>query len=442
MNDKNRGDDMVHNSSFTTHNSLVPRLRFPEFWEAGEWEVRRLGEISEVKTGPFGSTLHQSDYVKVGTPIITVEHLGETGIEGGNAPMVSDSDKDRLTSYALNEGDIVFSRVGSVDRSAIVRAPEKGWLFSGRLLRLRIATADDSASFLNQLLKHAPSKSQIRNCAVGQTMASLNTEILKGISLPFPSNGEQQKIADCLSSLDALIAAQAEKLDALKTHKKGLMQQLFPREGETVPRLRFPEFREAGEWEEVALGEVAEIKLGKMLDSKKHITGNLLPYLNNVAVRWNDVDTSNLPKMYFDDDELDRFGLSAGDVVVCEGGEPGRSAVWDGHLPDLKFQKAIHRVRFNVPFEPQLLVLYLESIAGTSRFEKLFTGGGIKHLTRETFAQLKVPLISPAEQQKIAACLSSLDTLIAAQAEKLDALKTHKKGLLQQLFPSPEATTA
>ncbi len=266
--------------------------------------------------------------------------------------------------------------------------------------------------------------------------------VMSKIVIPFPRLNEQQKIADCLSSLDALIAAQADKLDALKTHKKGLMQQLFPREGETVPRLRFPEFLEAGEWGEVALGEIAEIKLGKMLDSDKHTTGSLLPYLNNLSVRWNDVDTSNLPKMYFDPDELDRFGLRAGDVVVCEGGEPGRSAVWDGRLPDLKFQKAIHRVRFNVPFEPHLLVIYLESIAGTWQFERLFTGGGIKHLTRETFAQLKVPLIPRAEQQKIADCFSSLDALIAAQTDILDALKTHKKGLMQQLFPSPEAVGA
>jgi len=259
---------------------------------------------------------------------------------------------------------------------------------------------------------------------------------LKLLDIAIPKKTEQQKIADCLSSIDELITAEAQKLDTLKAHKKGLMQQLFPAEGETLPKLRFPEFRDAGEWEEVALGEVAEIKLGKMLDSKKHTTGILLPYLNNLSVRWNDVDTSNLPKMYFDDDELDRFGLRSGDIVVCEGGEPGRSAVWDGHLPDLKFQKAIHRVRFNIPFEPHLLVLYLESIAGTPQLENLFTGGGIKHLTREVFAQLKIPVTFHAEQQRIASCLSSLDELITAQAEKHDTLKTHKKGLMQQLFPA------
>ncbi len=179
-----------------------------------------------------------------------------------------------------------------------------------------------------------------------------------------------------------------------------------------------------------------------MLDKQKHTTGRLLPYLNNISVRWNEVNTSNLPQMYFNDSELDRFGLRAGDVVVCEGGEPGRAAVWDGRLPELKFQKAIHRVRFNVPFQPRLLVLHLENLAGTTQFEMLFTGGGIRHLTRETFALLKIPLTSPDEQQRIADCLTSLDDLIAAQTQKLDALKTHKKGLMQQLFPSPEEVEA
>lgn len=221
-----------------------------------------------------------------------------------------------------------------------------------------------------------------------------------------------------------------------------------------TPRLRFPEFRDAPtartksfgkqsaahDWRMVELGEIAEIKLGKMLDREKHTTGRLLPYLNNIALRWNEVDTSNLPQMYFDDDELDRFDLKAGDVVVCEGGEPGRSAVWDGRLPDLKFQKAIHRVRFKVPFEQRLLVLYLEAIAGTTAFESLFTGAGIRHLTRETFARLKIPYPSRAEQRKIAECLGSLDELIAAEGRKLEALRAHKKGLMQHLFPRESET--
>lgn len=102
-----------------------------------DWSVTTIGLIADVKTGPFGSALHADDYVEDGTPIITVEHLGKTGLTRQNLPMVSDQDKRRLLSYTMREGDIVFSRVGSVDRNAYVTGEEDGWLFSGRILRLR-----------------------------------------------------------------------------------------------------------------------------------------------------------------------------------------------------------------------------------------------------------------------------------------------------------------
>lgn len=187
-------------------------------------------------------------------------------------------------------------------------------------------------------------------------------------------------------------------------------------------------------WETVPLGEIADIKLGKMLDKEKHTSGHLLPYLNNISLRWNDVDTSNLPQMYFKDSELERFGLKTGDVIVCEGGEPGRSAIWDGRLPNLKFQKAIHRVRFSVPYKAALLVLYLQRIVGSNRFEMLFTGGGIKHLTRETFAKLKVPKPSLPEQQKIADFLTAVDRRVGQLIQKKALLEDYKKGVMQQLF--------
>jgi len=213
---------------FPAEGETVSKLRFPEFRDEGEWIEMQLGEISDIKTGPFGSVLHESDYVQIGTPIITVEHLGDLGILGNNAPLVSDFDKTRLKAYQLKEGDIVFSRVGSVDRCAITGKNESGWLFSGRLLRLRLLHKKNSAYFLNQLLKHEPYKAKIRDSAVGQTMPSLNTEILRKISIKLPDFVEQQKIADCLTSIDNLITAQTQKLAALKAHKKGLMQQLFP----------------------------------------------------------------------------------------------------------------------------------------------------------------------------------------------------------------------
>jgi type I restriction enzyme, S subunit len=205
-----------------------PRLRFPEFRGKGEWGEAKLQDISAIKTGPFGSTLHQSDYAKTGTPIVTVEHLSDQGLIHTNLPLVSDDDKNRLNSYFLLAGDIVFSRVGSVDRNSLVKEHEEGWLFSGRLLRIRTQESIVNPTYLSYFFQLESTKEMIRSVAVGQTMASLNTEILNKFTVLITDLEEQQRIASCLSSVDTLITAQAAKIDALKQHKRGLIQQLLP----------------------------------------------------------------------------------------------------------------------------------------------------------------------------------------------------------------------
>jgi len=151
------------------------------------------------------------------------------------------------------------------------------------------------------------------------------------------------------------------------------------------------------------LGEVADVRLGKMLDKSKHLAGRKLPYLRNINVRWGSVDTSDLLEMNFKDDELDRFDLRKGDVLVCEGGEPGRAAVWNNSIPNMKYQKAIHRIRFKQPYEERLLIYLLELLAKTGRLERRFTGSTIKHFTREAIVQLPIPVPPLDEQKRIVA---------------------------------------
>lgn len=165
----------------------------------------RLGDIAEVQTGPFGSQLHQKDYVSEGTPIITVEHLGENRILHSNMPNVSDKDKERLSKYQIFEGDIVFSRVGSVDRRAYVRKEEDGWLFSGRCLRVRVKDENVSPLYLSYYFGLESFKEYIRRIAVGATMPSINTQILSDIEVHLPSKNYQDRIADILSTIDEKI---------------------------------------------------------------------------------------------------------------------------------------------------------------------------------------------------------------------------------------------
>ena len=147
-------------------------------------------------------------------------------------------------------------------------------------------------------------------------------------------------------------------------------------------------------WPIASLGKIAEVKLGKMLDKTKHHTGRKFPYLRNVNVRWGTVETHDVFEMYFEVEQVERFNLKPGDVVVCEGGEPGRAAVWNGQVPEMKFQKAIHRVRFKIPFEPRLLVYFLEWQAKSGRLERRFTGSTI-NISRASHSSATDSMSSP-----------------------------------------------
>jgi type I restriction enzyme S subunit len=234
--------------------------------------------------------------------------------------------------------------------------------------------------------------------------------------IQFPKADEQQRIAECLSSVDELIAAQAQKVDALKAHKKGLMQQLFPREGETQPRLRFPEFNNSPEWVERPLAEIAPLQRGFDLPSDQIRPGNV------------PIVYSNGPKGFHES------GMAEGPGIVT-----GRS----GTIGKLHFieQGAYwpHNTSLWVTsFEgnlPKFIFYLFESIG----FQRFASGSGVPTLNRNDAHCYVSALASDVnEQQRIADSLTSLDELIAAQTQGLDALKAHKKGLMQQLFPSME----
>lgn len=164
----------------------------------------KLSDLAHSQTGPFGSQLHESDYVEVGTPIVTVEHLGVVSFTTQNLPFVSDNDKERLKKYVLKEGDIVFSRVGSIDRCTYVSAAEDGWMFSGRCIRVR-SNEKVNAKYLSFYFRQGFFKQMMKNISVGATMPSLNTKLMDNIPLKLPELTYQVKVAKVLSDLDAKI---------------------------------------------------------------------------------------------------------------------------------------------------------------------------------------------------------------------------------------------
>jgi type I restriction enzyme S subunit len=257
---------------------------------------------------------------------------------------------------------------------------------------------------------------------------SIAEDDLLALPVPVPTGKtsvrEQQKIAECLSSVDELLAAQARKVDALKTHKKGLMQQLFPREGETQPRLRFPEFQNAGEWKTKVLGKVAENLDNKRrpITSSDREAGDV-PYYGASGV------VDYVEGYIFDEDLLcvseDGANLVARTYPIAFS-ISGKTWV-NNHAHVLRFEDACTQ---------KFVEVYLNSI----KLDDFITGMAQPKLNKAMLDRIPIPHTTVAEQQRIAECLSSLDAMITAETQKLETLKAHKRGLMQQLFPSPEET--
>lgn len=211
---------------FPKNGADVPEVRFAGFTEA--WEQRKLGDFTDIRTGPFGSTLHAKDYVEDGIPIITTEHFksGALPVSKVGIPQISKKDYERLASYILEVEDIVFSRVGSVDMNALISEHQAGWVFSGRVLRVRLVKND--SRFLHTLLETENVKNDIKSRAVGQTMPCINTEILKSTEISLsPSRQEQVKIGTFFRQLDRLVTLHQRKVALLQNIKKACLEKMF-----------------------------------------------------------------------------------------------------------------------------------------------------------------------------------------------------------------------
>ena len=214
------------------------------------WEEKRLSDLADIQTGPFGSQLKNEQYITGGTPVVTVEHIDNFRIADFDYPSVTKADRDRLGRYLLEVGDIVFTRVGSVDLSAYVDANRDGWMFSSRMLRVRPDPEKIDAKFLSYSFRRKAFREYILAISVGATMPSINTEILESLPVTYPERKLQKAIAEVLSSLD-------DKIDLL--HRQNATLEAL---AETLFRQTFIE--EAQEdWEEVELQEIANIGIGR-----------------------------------------------------------------------------------------------------------------------------------------------------------------------------------
>jgi type I restriction enzyme S subunit len=411
--------------------ALVPKLRFPEFRNAPGWELMTLGEITTKtdkrnkggKSYPVYSINNKAGFTPQGEQFTGVD----SEKRGYDLSLYKVIERN---TFAYNPARI---NVGSIGYSGDLN----NVIISSLYVCFQTKPGVDDR-FLMQFFGTRDFEGSVNNNVEGGIRSYLFYETFSIIKLFLPAFREQQKIADCLSSVDELIAAQARKLDALKTHKKGLMQQLFPREGETQPRLRFPEFQNAGEWVEQPLGQLIEVASGQV-DPKQP------PYCDSPQIGSENIESHSGKLVNV---------KSAGDKGVIS----GNYAFDENDILYSKIRPALNKVAAPAfkgicsadiypirPADGSLLRSYLFYLLLSQEFLdyaiRNSERGKIPKINRDALVTYKALIPSPDEQQRIADCLTSLDDLIAAQTQKHEALKTHKKGLMQQLFPSPEEPT-
>jgi len=409
--------------------TLTPKLRFPEFREGPRWEGTSLGQVVDFQSGSTPSK-DTPAFWNGSIPWVTAKDMKQFFL---------DDTEDHITPAAVDDGAkqvpagmvLMLTRGMTLHKDLPICVLRRPMSFNQDVKALR-PKGDLEGCFVPWLLLGNKERLLRMVDVAGHGTGKLNTEELRVFDLTLPQPAEQQKIADCLTSLHELIAAHGRKLDALRAHKKGLMQQLFPREGESLPRLRFPEFRHAPEWKE---------KKGGEFFSNRTEPGEAGLPIYSVTMNDGMVKRSSLDRVV--DDIADPEGNTLarkGDIAY------NMMRMWQG---------ALGVAGEDCMVSPAYVVLSPMEGACSDFFAYLFklpqslhlltshSRGLTKDRLRLYYADFtRVPLFVPgfAEQRKIADFLASLDALIRVQVERLVALKTHKKGLMQELFPSPERT--
>ena len=396
-----------------SNNINTPRLRFPEF--TGEWDYVYGNELFE----PISNKNHNSDL-----PILALtQEQGAVPRDMINYNVVV-SDKS-VAGYKVVEVDDFIISLRSF-QGGIEYSRYKG-LCSPAYIVLRKKSKDLSSDFYRIYFKSFNYIQALNKNLEGiRDGKMISYQQFSEIKLPKPSPAEQEKIAACLTEMDNLISAQAQKVDALKEKKKGLMQQLFPQPGQTTPQLRFPGF--TGDWDFVDGDDLFE-----PISNKNH--------------------NSDLPVLALTQDQgaVPRDIINY-NVIVSDKSVAGYKVVEvDDFIISLRsFQGGIEYSRYKGLCSPAYIVLRKKSDKLCSDFYRIYFKSfnyiqalnknleGIrdgKMISYKQFSEIKLPKPSPSEQQKIAECLSALDEQIAAESAKVDALKDHKKGLMQQMFP-------
>lgn len=410
---------------------LTPELRFPEFEKDGVWVEKMLDNVA---TFLKGKGISKADIVENGNlPCIRYGEL-YTQYNETISEIKSRTNVDSVNLVLSQENDVIIPASGEtqVDIATAACVLNGGIALGGDL---NIIRTELNGVFLAYYLNNAK-KRDIAQMAQGVSVIHLYPSQLKTLMIAIPSFQEQQKIASFLSSLDELIAAHTDKLQALKEHKKGLMQNLFPQEGETVPKVRFPEFEQDGEWMENKLKNLGGfLGGGTPLKSNPEYWFGGIPWISSSDIFEDDIWNISITR-FINEEAIKQSAtkiIPKGSVLFVSRVGVGKLAINECELCTSQDFTSFVSESVNNYF-----IGYYFS-ANKQLLQAMNQGTSIKGFSKSDLENFILPCPQNSkEQQKIASILSAVDKLITAQTEKIEQLQQHKKGLMQGLFPKIE----
>lgn len=420
---------------------LTPRLRFPEFRGKDKWHTKPLRKCCERITKKVGDAQLTPVSISAGVGFVAQDQKFGRDISGA-----------QYSKYTyLRRGEFAYNRGNSkrFPQGCVYQLHEfDEAAASNAFFCFRLNKEHEPDYFLSLFESNVHGRQLLRAITSGvrsNGLLNINTSTFYDIKIPLPTNpAEQRKIAACLGSLDDWIAAEVRALAALRRHKTGLVQQLFPRPGETRPRLRFPEFRDAGEWEERKIGDLEPFITSGSRGWAKYYAdaGSLFVRITNLKRKsiYLDLESRKHVALPPVTSEGERTELRHGDILISVTADIGIVGYVDNRVPlPAYINQHIALVRFPSSIaSPEFVARYLASDVSQAAFRSATDSGTKAGMGLAGVSRLPLMLPEPAERHRITDCLASLDARLSAQAVKLAALRNHKRGLMQQLFPSPE----
>ena len=384
-----------------------------------DWQEAKLGEVAKVQTGPFGSQLKNEQYITGGTPVVTVEHINNFRIKDFKYPSVTNEDKQRLSRYLLSKGDIIFTRVGSVDLSAYVQPHQEGWMFSSRMLRVRPDELIDSR-FLSYFFQQKSFRDYILNISVGATMPSINTEILKGIPISYPDKQKQKAIASVLSSLDDKIDLLHRQNTTLERMSETLFRQWFVEEAQDSNIAQFVELQsgyafKSKDFKDNGIHRVLKIK---------NISGGIIDVKNTDFL---DITISNKTD--------EKFKVMTGDILFAmTGAEIGKLGIVPKTNESLWLNQRVGLLKEKYQGARFLAYLQLNSDFGQDYIENSATGSAQPNISGGLIEQCPFPKVGANQLKECAEILNVYYQKLISNLGQIQTIEKLRDTLLPKLM--------